>query len=219
VASEIDICNLALGTIGNAATVASFEEGSAEADYCRRFYPIVRDELMEKHDWNFATRRVALAQVTNPSSTWMYAYAAPSNMQRALAVLDPQASDDDAESWLPAGTGSYTPQAYRLESAADGSPIILANQVDAVLRYTVLVTDAGRYPASVVMVLVPALASKLAGPIIKGDKGAQTAMALRREAYGQDGRGGMFAQAVRLDASQKHSTTRDKHSVPWLVGR
>ena len=212
-ASEIDICNLALSNLGNVATVASFDEGSAEADYCRRFYPIVRDELLEKHDWSFATRRAALAQVTNPSSTWAYAYAAPSGMQRALAVLDPLASDDDVE---PA---SYAPQAYRLESAADGSTIILTHQADAVLRYTLLVTDAGRYPATVVLTLAAALAASLAGPIIKGNDGATTGVRWRSAAYGSTGKSGLFAEAVRLDSSQKRSLTRDKHPVPWLVGR
>lgn len=214
-ASEVDICNLALSHLGNVASVASLDEDSAEADYCRRWYPIVRDELLEKHDWSFATQRVALAQVTNPSSSWVYAYAAPSLMQRALAVLPADATDDHAE----AGSTIYPPRPFALEATSDGSSIILTDEFGAVLRYTALVTDAGRYPAAVVMVLAAALASKLAGPIIKGSEGATTGQRLWLLAYGRDGKGGLFAEAARLDSSQKRSETRSTHTPAWLAGR
>ena len=43
--SEVDICNLALGHLGDSATVATIDppEGSAQAEHCARFYPIARD--------------------------------------------------------------------------------------------------------------------------------------------------------------------------------
>ena len=48
-ASEVDICNLALGHLGDNATVASLNppEGSVQAQHCARFYPIARDALLE----------------------------------------------------------------------------------------------------------------------------------------------------------------------------
>ena len=44
-ASVADICNMALGHLGDSATVASIDppEGSAQAEHCARFYPMVRD--------------------------------------------------------------------------------------------------------------------------------------------------------------------------------
>ena len=65
-ASEVDICNLALGHLGDNATVSSISppEGSAQAEHCARFYPLARDALLEMGYWNFAMRRVALAQLT-----------------------------------------------------------------------------------------------------------------------------------------------------------
>ena len=58
-ASDVEICNLALSHLGDTATVASIDppEGSAQAEHCARFYPIARDALLEKHDWSWATRR------------------------------------------------------------------------------------------------------------------------------------------------------------------
>ena len=58
-ASEVDICNLALSHLGDTATIASLDppEGSAQAEHCARFYPIARDSLLEMHAWGFATSR------------------------------------------------------------------------------------------------------------------------------------------------------------------
>ena len=78
-ASEVDICNLALARLGDNATVASIDppEGSAQAEHCARFYAIARDSLLEMHAWKFATRRVQLAKLTVPSWDWSFAYAEP----------------------------------------------------------------------------------------------------------------------------------------------
>ena len=44
-ATEVDICNLALAHLGDDATIASIKppEGSAQAEKSARFYPIARD--------------------------------------------------------------------------------------------------------------------------------------------------------------------------------
>ena len=92
-ASEVDICNLALGHLGDNATVASLEppEGSAQAEHCARFYPIARDALQEMHPWNFCTKRIALALIDGVSySQWKYVYAEPSGViQTAACLLSP----------------------------------------------------------------------------------------------------------------------------------
>ena len=71
-ASVVDICNLALGHLGDPATVSSIDppEGSAQAQHCARFYPIARDSLLEMHSWNFSTYREALAHLQ--PAEWIY---------------------------------------------------------------------------------------------------------------------------------------------------
>ena len=95
-ASEVDICNLALGHLGDAATVSSLNppEGSAQAEHCARFYPIARDSLLELHAWNFSTTRVALASLGSDWPEWQYCYACPTDAVNLLAVLGPSVSDD-----------------------------------------------------------------------------------------------------------------------------
>lgn len=232
-ASEVDLCNTALSHIGDVAQVSTINppDGSAQAAKCQVFYPIARDALLEMHDWGFATRRATLALASsNPSSTWLYAYAQPADMLNPLAVLDMAAADDTAVGLVPygqwqetplpgGGVNGYTPQPFVVEIAADGTELILTNQVNAVLRYVARVTDTTRFSPLFNMTLGWSLASMLAGPIIKGEAGHAEAIRCIQMAFGKDGASGWFGKAVASDANQRRNTTRDRHQVAWINGR
>lgn len=229
--SAVSICNLALSHLGDAATVTSIDppEGSAQAEHCAMFYPMALNGLLEMHDWGFATRRAALTQLaTNPSSSWAYAYATPSDMMNPLAVLAADASDDNSQGMATVNAysglqtivgGIYTPQPYSLESAADGTDVLLTNTASAVLRYISFATDPSKFSPLFVLTLAGSLASMLAGPVIKGDAGLSAAARWQMLTFGRDGKSGLFGQAVSSDANQKRTTTRDRQQTPWLVGR
>ena len=217
-ASEVDICNLALGHLGDTATVASLDppEGSAQAEHCARFYPIARDSLLEMHPWGFATKRVQLAQLGTGWPEWDYSYAQPADALNIIAVLPPDASDDysmalnSANVPLAAG-GAYVPKAFSCEVNSDGADVIYTDQEDAVLRYTALVSDPTKFSPLFVMTLSWHLASILAGPIIKGDVGA--AEAKRCTAMMQM----YLAKATESDAGQRR--INPQHNVGWMSGR
>lgn len=215
-ASEVDICNLALAYLGDAATVASIDppEGSAQAEHCSHFYPIARDSLLEMHTWGFATRRVQLAMLNNTWPEWRYAYAQPGDALNILAVLAPDAPDDySVFTTLPQGnpTAGYVPQPFSCETDDTGAEIILTNQKNAVLRYTAIVTNTTVFSPLFVMTLSWHLASFLAGPLLKGDIGAAEAKrcAAMMRAY--------LSQAVMSDANQRKISPR--HNVGWIAGR
>lgn len=230
--SAVAICNTALSHIGDSANVTSIDppDGSAQAGYSKTFYPIALSALLDMASWSFATVRVALATVDNPSSTWAFAYAAPSDMVSAIAVLPFDALDDYSQNFstqassLTFAMGGnvfpdfadpaanvYTPQPYALEINAAGAQIILTNTEDAVLRYTQMVNDPTRFPPLFVLALSYLLASMLAGPIIKGEAGAAMATSMLK----------MFAifkpQAAVSDANQTRIVV--KQSVSWMAGR
>jgi hypothetical protein len=230
VASEVDICNAALGNLGDVANLQSINppDGSAQADHCSRFYPIARDAMIEMHDWDFATKRVVLAQVTNITSEWAYCYAQPVDLLNTIAVMDPLAGDDwsvgmPAEQiWQESpvsNTGAYTPREFVLESAADGTDILYTNQVNAVLRYTARVTDTSKFSPLFIRALIASLSSLLAGPIVKGEAGAAAAERWEMVAFGRDGRSGWFGRAASSDAGQRRSTLRDRPAVSWINAR
>ena len=215
-ASEVDICNLALSHLGDTSTVASLDppEGSAQAEHCARFYPIARDSLLEMHPWGFATKRVQLAQLGTGWPEWDYAYSQPSDALNIIAVLPPDATDDYSQGLgnvpLAAG-GAYVPQAYSCEVDAYGADVIYTDQADAVLRYTAVVTDTTKFSPLFIASLSHHLASMLAGPILKGDTGA--AESKRQAAMMQ----AFLSKAKESDAGQRR--INPQHSVAWMNGR
>lgn len=225
-ASDIDICNIALAHLGDTATVASINppEGSAQSEHCARFYPIARDSLLEMHDWGFATKRIALSQLSYSWPQWDYAYAYPQGVIRILAVLPPDAQDDYSTRFAPTdvpgyyqnvspviAAGRYVPQAYQVESAADGARLILTDQENATCRYLEAVTDTTKFTPLFVTTLTWQLASMLAGPVIKGDQGAAEAKRCQQmmAAY--------LAQARASEANQRN--IKPEHIVNWMAGR
>lgn len=215
-ASEVDICNLALSHLGDTATVASLDppEGSIQAEHCARFYPIARDSLLELHPWGFATRRIQLAQLGTGWPEWDYSYAQPADALNIIAVLPPDATDDYSQglSNVPlAAGGSYVPKAFSCEIDSNGADVIYSDQEDAVLRYTALVSDTTKFSPLFVMALSWHLASMLAGTIIKGDAGAAEAKrcASMMQAF--------LGKATESDAGQRRITPQ--HSVTWMNGR
>ena len=216
-ATEVDICNLALAHLGDTATVASIDppEGSAQAEHCARFYPIARDALLEEHVWGFATKRVSLALLSEAWPEWTYAYAQPNDAVNIIAVLSPTATDDYSQSIINipdvAIAGNYEPQPFSCEINETGAPVILTDQENAVLRYTALVSDTGNFSPLFTVTLSWRLAAMLAGPLIKGDAGA--AEAKRCEAMAQ----AYLSKAIESDASQRR--VMPVHKVGWISGR
>jgi len=225
-ASEVDICNLALGHLGDNATVSSISppEGSAQAEHCARFYPIARDALLELHNWNFNMRRVNLAAIENTWPEWKYAYVLPGDSINIIAVMPPDANDDYSSRFVPTDTpdfahnyspviaaGRYSPQPFSVEISTDGNHVLYTNQEEAMLRYTCYVTDTTSFSPLFVMALSWQLASMLAGPVIKGDMGSAEAKRCTAMAMGY------LQQARASDSTQRRTTV--EHIVPWSAGR
>jgi hypothetical protein len=225
-ASEVDICNLALAYLGDTASLSSIDppEGSAQADHCHRFYPIARDTLLEMHLWNFSMRRIAIALAAYNSSTWSFAYLVPSDAINLIAVIPPDVADDYSVKFVPTDapvyahnyspmiqTGRYIPQPYAVETQADGSQVLYTNQENAVLRYTAHVLDTNLFSPLFTMTLAWHLASMLAGPVIKGEAGAAEAKRCLQMMMTY------LKEAQESDSLQRN--IKPEHVVPWTSGR
>ena len=221
-ATEVDICNLALAHLGDDATIASLNppEGSAQAEKAARFYPIARNSLLEMHTWNFAAKRGNIALTTNSLDQWDYAYVAPADMMSPVAIISPTAQNDYATRMSAGDTpggitsnyaptivaGQYTPQQFTLEG-----DLIYTNQENAMLRYQAFITDPSLFSPLFVITLSWHLASMLAGPVIKGDQGAAEAK-----------RSTQMMTNYLTSAKQSDNLHRDitvEHIVPWTSGR
>lgn len=220
--SPVDICNIGLGYIGARTQISSINppDGSAEAGYCARFYPIARKELIEKGSWAFARRRVALAETTNTSSIWQYAYLVPAGMVNALRVLQLQSISSAGISWPTiADSGGFTywlllDKLFTERGSADfdiENGVLYTNEPEAVLLYTVDVVDSTKFSAMFTTALGMLMASYLAGPIIKGLDGAKVAEAWRNAA---------MAMCARAEASDANSTSqRAEHTPDYMRAR
>lgn len=206
-ASEVDLCNVALGHLGDAATVSSISppEGSAQAEHCARFYPIARDALLATHAWGFATRRATPAQHNANVPGWQFSYAQPNNTVNILAVLGPDDPDPMA------GRIEATGHPYVCESNSTGTPTIYCNVPKAVIHYIHRETNPDRFPALFATALTWQLASMLAGPLIKGESGMNEAKrcSAMAEVY--------IGQAWAADSNQRRVDI--VHTPAWIAAR
>lgn len=230
-ASEVDICNLMLGNIGDEANVSEINppDGSIQAEHCARFYPIARDSLLEMHDWKFATKRVPLTPTTVPDNAgYLYAYLVPANTIRVVAVLPPNAPDNNTATlgsipgYRTYGPSDYEaqplatrvfnmPQDFTVESLEDGTQVILTNQDQATGRITFRVTDTTKFSPLFIDTLGWYGASKVAGPILKGDVGAAEAKRCLQFAMA------LLGKAAVSDTNQQQVNVQQ--NVPWIGNR
>lgn len=179
-ASVVKICNMALSHIGSEARVSDIAppDGSVEAGYCEAFFDQARTELLEPGTWNFSLARAPLAEVTNLSTAWAYAYALPSDCMRALRILRPGAgltvfNQDDVR---------FDPNDNDSAPFTVEGEVLYTNMPEAVVVYVRDVTDTTWFTPSFTAALGYLLASYLAGPVVKGAEGTRMGDAMRQRA-------------------------------------
>lgn len=178
--SDVDICNMALGLIGDTAKITNINppDPSMQAQLCSKFYPMALRGTLEMHNWAFATKRAELTLVDIDHieehaththewgthcdcSEWEYFYELPRHFLKAIAVL-PESSVDD-----------YTnTQDFSVQLDSLGVPRLYTDCPSAVLLYTEYVVETHLFPPLFQMAVAWHLASLLAGPIIKGEVGS-----------------------------------------------
>lgn len=205
-ASAVDICNMALANLGDVADITSLDppEGSAQAERCAQFYPIAVKTLLEIHEWGFATVRKQLVKYENNNrDNWLFCYAVPVDCIKIIDINDqpfPQMPPEFAKSYYD----------YEIGLNDSGNKCIYTNLENAVIRYISNVKE-NLFPANFVMALSWKLAGMLAGPLLKGDVGAQMTLNCEKM-YSY-----WIGNAIGIDANQ-HREYRE--SLPnWIAGR
>lgn len=173
---KLGICNEAIAELPSQA-IEDFDEGTEEAMWAVRRYGPALAYMLERHDWQFPTARVALAQIDNDRSTeWLYAYQSPSNVAAELRLLP---SDIVNPEIVPLLVGQVlapayiVPASYRQFSYLLAGQTIYTNVEAAVLEYIRDDVSEAVFPALFTRAFVLELASRLAVPILEGDKGAK----------------------------------------------
>lgn len=194
---EVSVFNLALNQAGARDNVTLTTEASREAEVCRLWYPVVRDQLLRAAHWPSARkveRLALLAQATGdewdplqPEPGYSYCYSQPSDML------------------YPRFLSNYAPF---IVNNFGSTPAITTNIESAILIYTFRQTTVGKWESSLQSAIVFGLAAFICMPLSGKPKRAQS---LAQQAN-------QIVQQAQMEAANEGSRQLD--SLPdWLTAR
>ena len=225
-ATEVEICNLALSLLGEQADVVSVNpsDGSENAGLCGRWFPLAKRRIFEEADWGFAQKRARLSQLSGVDSA-LYgdekAYAYPSDAVRIIDLYSQKAESarDSEFSIDPYDARAFEDEPvsrdrWRIEyNPSNSNRMIVTNVEQAVAHYTCYIDSVAIYPAYFIEPLVVLLASYLVGPIKRQNSTSTEALNLLKQ-YQQS-----LSTAKTIDAKMvRHKTLRvpTKISSRWV---
>jgi len=170
--SAIALCSRALLRLG-AATIASFDEGTAEAEIAANLYPPLRDAVLSSHPWSFATGQATLPRLAQvPLADHSAAFQLPADFLRVLSAG-------------PAGSGRGL--TYRLAENR-----LLCDSDQVVLTY-VFRPDESAFPPFFDQMLIARLTAEFCIPVTESTTRAQFLFRLAEDE---------FRRAKLIDAQQ-----------------
>ena len=176
-ASEVDICNMALGNI-RGPLIESLEPKTLPAQSCKLRYPILRDRMLAGLAWNFNRVIAPLELLGEEIFNWAYAYQYPTDCLKILRLIGSQEELSNTTpvslladpSLLPANA-LRVKIPYEVFNSTDH--VIAANHASLRVEYAKRVTDPSLFPPDFVMALSHLLASEIAVQIVGAEVGRQ----------------------------------------------
>jgi hypothetical protein len=183
-ASEVQICNMALGRIGISIFIDSLTEASQEATVCNVFYGQSRDRALAEGQFNFTTARVALADLGKPPTNWLYRYAMPSDCLAARYLV------------IAGSRNPLSKQRIPFEVAQEGDvKVLYTDQPEAELVYTRRITNPNLFSPQCVSAIAWLLGSEIGMPLSAAPNLVQKAAQMYAVAISQ-------AQAISANEGQ-----------------
>jgi len=136
---SVEICNLALVPLG-ADTIMDLNEDSENARKLKAIYSLVLKDVLRAHPWNFALKRIELAQlVEGPLYGYSHYYQLPPDYLRVVEINGQEEID------------------YVIEGKT-----ILCSEETVELRYIAYMEDSTLYDSNFVSLLASRLEAELA---------------------------------------------------------
>ncbi len=111
--SDIQLCNLALASIGGSAQIGSLEDPTAEARKCKLLFDTTFRKFLRDFEWNEAAVTVELAEMAvEPIFGWAHQYLYPSDALHINRI------GTATESLTGAGNGGEAGWEYEIGTAA-----------------------------------------------------------------------------------------------------
>lgn len=135
-ATEIDICNLALSHL-RVASIVAFADATTRAGACSTHYAVTRDAVLREHAWGFAKKRRVLVLIEDTYAGWDYSYLYPADCMSAHEIYDGTGSvsgtiyDPETGSYISAGKVEF--EVSIAEELATDKVITNASQTEPVV--------------------------------------------------------------------------------------
>lgn len=169
-ASQTDICNLAMAKIGG-PNITAIDDGTEAANVLNRIYTSCLEAELAAHPWTFATTRAMLpADAVAPLFDWSFSYPLPADYLKLVAIGD---------SWLfyrAACDGGYT---------VEGRAILTDVASPLKIRYVKRLTNAGIFSPGFVQAFACRLAAESAEALTQNLSKRQAAWQEREMAIKQ----------------------------------
>lgn len=187
--SREDIASQGFGLL-RADSVASFDEGTNEADIASLFYPDFVLDILTRYPWSFATKKRQINQdSTAPVNEYTYAHILPGEKLRLWALYDSDA------------VGAKPIKDYDIQSI-DGKPRVLSNYSTLYAEYTIYIGEAD-WPGYFVQFAIHAWAALTAMSVTDQPDISEKYQRLAWGERNENEQGGKFGVACKIDAMQK----------------
>lgn len=197
VLSQTDIVNGALADLGSRKRITAIDDNTSVAAEARTHWALIVAELLPKHPWNHAIKRVSLPleEVLPEGLGWTYAYTIPADCERWLV---PDSQDEDL--WF--------------EGEEEGGRILTDREAPLPLRYvsSILGADPSRWRPHFVTAVRTELAARMADFITQSETAVQRTREIADEAL----RAAKHADGMATGRTSRARVTRRSN---WLTAR
>jgi hypothetical protein len=210
--TEIEAANLALGEIGE-PPIGTFNDNSARARNCLKWFGQVRDELQRSHDFGFCKAYVIPAADPVPSLGWL---------KNRFVMPDDCLGVRDVKPYVPPGTQPQTSvnpslgTEWEIENATvnpgdvpGGAMVMVTNIVQPIVEYSRRVVLVRLWDGLFTEAFAKELASRIA-PAIAKDIGAGE----KKHAEGRE----IMDDASRNDGREQ-SPRHISRDTSWVMSR
>ena len=206
-----DICNNALDLIGQGTHIDSMEEGSREAELCRRLLNITVERMLDMANFSFARKDEVITEdfllPDAVSIPWKFTFRLPEDVMRIL-YLAPLSAGSESEAIGYEGMIRFGLRLY------DGQKVFTTDEAAPfVMQYQALIDDVTLFPPLFTQALEYYLAARLAANFVKSTTGAELSLRLSQyaDAYLQ--------RAVSMDGQQGLYSVKRQSAPAFIRGR
>lgn len=175
-ASEVEICNLALNNI-RAGGINSLDDPTVQARTCKLKYPILRDQVLTDAPWQFAHKLKPLSLLTDEVFNWRYAYQYPSDCLYINYLVPEQAGIDHSVNLRYSSTDVRDEMTmnnrvnYEVINI-NNNRVIVSNTPNLRIDYRANITNPNLFTTPFIMALSHLIAAEIAISVAGVEKGA-----------------------------------------------